>query len=198
MSQHEEVVLVLLDALALPPLGVEGRAVHPGAAGREELSGGAGQAAAQVHHGTEDVEGEVPDAGQGFVGHVVTLQVLGAWKLSQSPALDLSAVCLAIRFDPHPRIKSGASSNLLPEERGERPHPNPLPEGEGICHTPRRERGTPSPSRERDDSGNPRGAIAFAGLAGQPGLRAAIAGGAEGLRRSAAGTPALRRSPWAY
>jgi hypothetical protein len=73
MSQHQQIVLVLLNALPFPPIGVKGLARHPGAMGCQEVSGGTGKTAGKVHNGTEDVEGEVAHASDGPVGHAVTL-----------------------------------------------------------------------------------------------------------------------------
>ena len=78
MTEHEQVVLVLLDALAGSPLGVEGIAGHFGTVGGEKLAGGASEAAGQVQDGAEDVEGQESDTSQRGVGHAVILALVGS------------------------------------------------------------------------------------------------------------------------
>ena len=53
VAEHEEVVLVLLDALAVAPVLPEVGGGDGGAAFREEAAGGRGEAAAQVEDGAE-------------------------------------------------------------------------------------------------------------------------------------------------
>ena len=73
MAQHQQIVLVLLDALPLPPLGVKCLPRHPRTVSGQEIASGPGQAAGKVHHGAEYVERQILDAGQGIIGHVAIL-----------------------------------------------------------------------------------------------------------------------------
>ena len=62
MAEQQDVVLVLLDALAGPPLRPELRGIGVEAAFGKPAAEGRLEAAAEVEHGAEQVEGEGANA----------------------------------------------------------------------------------------------------------------------------------------